>query len=69
MVPSKEHPGLISFRMDWLDLLAGQGTLKSPLDHKEMQAVHSEGDQPWDFLGRNDAKVETPGLWPPHVKS
>ena len=44
-------------------------TLESPLDHKEIQAVHSEGDQPWDFLGRNDAKVETPGLWPPHVKS
>ena len=31
--PSKEHPGLISFRMDWLDLLAVQGTLKSPLQH------------------------------------
>ena len=32
-VPSKEHPGLISFRMDWLDLLAVQGTLKSLLQH------------------------------------
>ena len=32
-------------------------------------AVHSEGDQPWDFFGRNDAKAETPVLWPPHVKS
>ena len=31
--------------------------------------VHSEGDQPWDFFGRNDAKAETPGLWPPHAKS
>ena len=31
--------------------------------------VHSEGDQPWDFFGRNDAKAETPILWPPHVKS
>ena len=30
---------------------------------------HSEGDQPWDFFGRNDAKAETPVLWPPHVKS
>ena len=29
----------------------------------------SEGDQPWDFFGRNDAKAETPVLWPPHVKS
>ena len=34
-----------------------------------VQAVHSEGDQPWDFFGRNDAKAETPVLWPPHVKS
>ena len=29
----------------------------------------SEGDQPWDFFGRNDAEAETPGLWPPHAKS
>ena len=36
---------------------------------KEIQPVHSEGDQPWDFFGRNDAKAETPVLWPPHVKS
>ena len=38
-------------------------------DCKEIQPVHSEGDQPWDFFGRNDAKAETPVLWPPHVKS
>ena len=31
--------------------------------------VHPEGDQPWDFFGRNDAKAETPVLWPPHAKS
>ena len=37
-------------------------TLKSPLDCKEIQPVHSEGDQPWDFFGRNDAKAETPVL-------
>ena len=43
--------------------------LLSPLDCKEIQPVHSEGDQPWDFFGRNDAKAETPVLWPPHVKS
>ena len=43
--------------------------LESPLDCKEIQPVHSEGDQPWDFFGRNDAKAETPVLWPPHVKS
>ena len=44
-------------------------TLESPLDCKEIQPVHSEGDQPWDFFGRNDAKAETPVLWPPHAKS
>ena len=32
--------------------------MKSPLDCKEIQPVHSEGDQPWDFLGRNDAKLK-----------
>ena len=51
------------------DLLAVQGVLKSPLDCKEMQPVHSEGDQPWDFFGRNDAKAETPILWPPDMKT
>ena len=44
-------------------------TLESPLDCKEIQPVHSEGDQPWDFFGRNDAKARTPVLWPPHAKS
>ena len=39
-------------------------TLESPLDCKEIQPVHSEGDQPCDFFGRNDAKAETPVLWP-----
>ena len=47
----------------------GRGTPESPLDCKEIQPVHSEGDQPWDFFGRNDAKAETPVLWPPHSKS
>ena len=44
-------------------------TLESPLDCKEIQPVHSEGDQLCDFFGRNDAKAETPVLWPPHAKS
>ena len=87
--------------MDWLDLLAVQGTLKTLLQHHSskasilrcsalfrvqlshpymtngktialtrwIQPVHSEGDQLWDFFGRNDAKAETPVLWPPHEKS
>ena len=44
-------------------------TLESPLDCKEIQPVHSEGDHPWAFLGRNDAKAETPLLWAPQEKS
>ena len=43
--------------------------LESPLDCKEIQPVHSEGDQSWVFIGRTDAKAETPVLWPPHAKS
>ena len=42
-----------------------QKTLESPLDCKEIQPVRSEGDQPWDFFGGNDAIAETPILWPP----
>ena len=44
-------------------------TLESPLDCKEIQPVHSEGDQPWNFLGRNDSKAETPVPWLPDAKS
>ena len=44
-------------------------TLESLLGCKEIQPVHPKGDQSWVFLGRNDAKAETPVLWPPHVKS
>ena len=44
-------------------------THESPLDCKEIQPVHSKGDWSWVFFGRNDAKAETPVLWPPHGKS
>ena len=44
-------------------------SLGSPLDCKEIQPVHSKGDQSWVFIGRNDAKAETPILWPPDAKS
>ena len=44
-------------------------TLESPLDCREIQPVHSERDQPWDFFGRNDAKAEAAVLWPPLAKS
>ena len=49
--------------------LVFEKTLESPLDCKEIQPVHSKGDQSWVFFGRTDAKGETPILWPPHVKS
>ena len=44
-------------------------TLESPLDCKEIQPVHSEGDQSWVFIGRTDVEAKTPILWPPHAKS
>ena len=56
-------------RIDAFELWCWRRLLKSPLDCKEIQPVHSEGDQPWDFSGRNDVKAETPVLWPPHAKN
>ena len=50
-------------------LLVLEKTLESPLDCKEIQAVHSKGDQSWVLFGRTDAKAETPILWPLHAKS
>ena len=44
-------------------------TLESPLDCKEIQPVHSKGDQSWVFPGRTDVEAETPILWPPDAKS
>ena len=57
-------------RIDAFELwLVLEKTLENPLDCKEIQAVHSKGDQPWVFIGRTDAEAETPILWPPHAKS
>ena len=55
-------------RIDAFELWCWRRLLRVPWDCKEIQPVHSE-DQPWDFFGRNDAKAETPVLWPPHAKS
>ena len=44
-------------------------TLESPLDCKEIQPVHPRGNQSWLFIGRTDAEVETPILWPPDAKN
>ena len=43
-------------------------TLESPLDCKEIKLVNPKGNQPWIFIGRTDAKAETPALWPPHAE-
>ena len=51
-------------RIDAFELWCWRRLLRVP-----WTARRSEGDQPWDFFGRNDAKAETPVLWPPHVKS
>ena len=62
-VKKAEHQRIDAFELwCWRRLL-------SPLDCKEIQPVHSEGDQSWDFFGGNDAEAETPLLWPPHAKS
>ena len=55
-------------RIDALELWCWRRLFESPLNCKEIQPVHSEGDQPWDFFGRTDAKAETPVLWPPHAR-
>ena len=57
-------------RIDAFELWCWRRLLRvSPLDCREMQPVHSKGDQSWVFIGRTDAKAETPVLWPPQVKS
>ena len=56
-------------RIDAFELWCWRRLFESPLDCKEIQPVHSEGDQPWDFFGRNDAKAEALVFWLPHAKS
>ena len=64
LVKKAEHQ-----RIDAFELWCWRRLFEGPLDWKEIQPVHSEGDQPWVFFGRIDAKAETPVLWPPHAKS
>ena len=56
-------------RIDAFELWCWRRLLRVPWTARRSKPVHSEGDQPWDFFGRNDAKAETPVFWPPHVKS
>ena len=63
-VKKAEHQRIDAF---WTAVL--EKTPESPLDCKEIQPVHSEGDQSWVFIGRTDAEAETPMFWSPHAKS
>ena len=54
---------------DAFELWVLEKTLRIPLDCKEIQSIHSKGDQSWVFIGGTDAEAETPILWPPDVKN
>ena len=56
-------------RIDAFELWCWRRLLRVPWAAKEIQPVHSKGDQSWVFIGRTDAKAETPIIWPPHAKS
>ena len=55
-------------RIDAFELWCWKRLLRVPWTEGDTTSP-SEGDQPWDFFGRNDAKAEAPVLWPPHAKS
>ena len=55
------------WRIDAFELWCWRRLLRVPWTAR--RSNHSEGDQPWVFFGKNDAKAETPVLWPPHAKS
>ena len=67
-------PGELDYKESWAQknwcfwTVVLEKTLESPLDCEEIQPVHPKGDQSWMFIGRTDAKAETPILWPPDVK-
>ena len=56
-------------RIDAFELWCWRSLLRVPWTCKEIQPVHTKGDQSWVFMGRTDVEAETPILWPPHVKS
>ena len=56
-------------RIDGFEVWYWRRLLRVPWTARRSNQIHSEGDQPWVFFGRNDAKAETPVLWPPHAKS
>ena len=62
-----EESWVLKNRCFWSVVL--EKTLESPLDYKEIQPVHTKGDQSSMFIGMTNAEAETPTLWPPHAKS
>ena len=56
-------------RIDAFEPWCWRRLFESPLDCKEIQPVHSKGDQSWVFIGRTDVEAETPILWSPDAKS
>ena len=56
-------------RIAAFELWCWEKTLESPVDCKEIQPVHPEGDQSWVFVERSDAEAETPVFWPPDAKN
>ena len=73
--PSSKDFGELDYKESWalknwcFWTVVLEKTLESPLDCKEIQPVHPEGNQSWIFIGRTDAEAETPILWPPDAKS
>ena len=63
-IKKAEHQTIVAF-----ELWGWRRLLKSPLDCKEIQPVHPEGNQSWIFTGRTDAETEAPVFWPPDVES
>ena len=61
------HDWATKLELNWIVVL--EKTLESPLDCKEIKPVNPKGNQPWIFIGRTDAEIEAPILWPPDVKS
>ena len=57
------------WRIDAFELWCWRRLLRVPWTGKEIQPVHSKGDQPWKFIGRTDAEAETLILWPPDAKN
>ena len=57
------------WQIDAFELWCWRRLLRVPLDCKEIQPIHPQGNQSWIFIGRTDAEAETPILWPPDVKS